>query len=285
MDLIYRFDYKLSSCFSKVSNLSCFKFDNVLLRYLKRITSGIKTDYNNVMSKDVRDNIVWVFWAQGKGNMPPIVQRCIASIYKHVNGDVRVVEMDTIENYVHLPSFVYEKLMSGKMSYTHFSDILRFALLKENGGWWLDATIFLVEDLPSINSFFTIKHSYNESCISGNRWSSFLWYLPPNHPLAIFVYEGLVRYWQKNAFVLDYLLTDYLIRCFYDTNPAFRYEVDVMPENNPDLYFFQTAIASEPYVQTVWDSVKEKTTIFKTTYKLGLDDAPPNSFIKQIIYE
>jgi hypothetical protein len=41
----------------------------------------------------------------------------------------------------------------GKMTVTHFSDILRFNLLKNNGGLWLDATIFVNKPIPE--KYFT----------------------------------------------------------------------------------------------------------------------------------
>ncbi len=45
---------------------------------------------------------------------------------------------------------VLEGFETGKISVQTFSDILRFNLLKNNGGMWIDATIFFVNNYDLI---------------------------------------------------------------------------------------------------------------------------------------
>ena len=286
MDFLYKVDYKLCSILNRVSSNRCFSFEGVLMRYVRRLSLRINKNYPPVDKRENEGNdIVWVFWAQGEKRMPPLIRSCYESIKRHALGKVNLISLDSIEDFVHLPSFVYEKIQTKAISYTQLSDILRFALLRDYGGWWLDATIFLIEDLPRTTGLFTIKNAFNDSCISKFRWSSFLWHLSPHHPLAHFVYEGLIQYWKKNDFAVEYLLIDYFIKYHYDHAPSFRQEIDNLSENNPDLYFFQSDAASKSFDQASWDRIKKSTTIFKTSYKVGIENAPPDSYCKRLLFE
>ena len=286
MDFLYKIDYKICSALSRVSRFHLFSFEAILMRYVRRLTKGLPIDYPQEADREHSDNNdIWVFWAQGEKGMPLLIQKCIESIKRHAKGNVNLISLETLNRYTRLPAFIYQKLQNGSISYTHFSDILRFALIRDYGGWWLDATIFLFDSLPEHHGLYTIKHSFNNACISGFRWATFFWHLPLHHPLASFVYDGLIRYWERNDFVIEYLLTDYLIKCFYDKSPAFQQEIDDLSENNPHLYFFQSASAAKSFDPTSWKKIRETTSVFKTSYKIGLENTPADSFCKHLLFE
>ena len=50
--------------------------------------------------------------------------------------------------YVDIPDYILQKYRAGKMTRTHFSDILRLHLLSRYGGVWIDSTILMTEHLP-----------------------------------------------------------------------------------------------------------------------------------------
>lgn len=79
----------------------------------------------------------------GEENAPEIVRYCIKSI--RCNAGSHPVNIVTEENYLQftdIPKYVIEKMQVEKITLTHFSDILRMNLIANNGGLWLDATIF-----------------------------------------------------------------------------------------------------------------------------------------------
>lgn len=270
MDLIYKIDYNFSLALNKLFHFRFLSFESVLMRYLKRLFRGIDVkDTGEIDPKSCLSNYVWIFWAQGEENMPDIVRNCYKSIKKNAgeSNEVILLDMESIKQYVVIPDIVYEKLYKNKMSLTHFSDILRFSLLKDYGGWWIDATIFLTQELPCFESLFTIKNKYNESCVSRFMWSSFLWYIPCHHPFPRFVLNGLIRYWKNNDYIVDYLLLDYIIKYYYDHNTLFRREIESLPETNPDVYFFQTERAYDTFDILEWNEIMKNTCFFKTTYK------------------
>ena len=54
---------------------------------------------------------------------------------------------NNIKDYINLPDHIMKKYFEGKISRTHFSDILRVAILAQYGGLWLDSTVFCTDGL------------------------------------------------------------------------------------------------------------------------------------------
>ena len=50
-------------------------------------------------------------------------------------------------NYCYIPKHIIDKYKNGIIKSAHFADIIRTCLLYENGGLWIDATIFVKKDL------------------------------------------------------------------------------------------------------------------------------------------
>lgn len=126
---------------------------------------------------------VFVFWWDGFENSSPLVQKCLGSVKKNHPG-YRIIEIDktNYEQYTDIHPELLAGFRDGVISIQTFSDILRFNLLKNHGGIWIDATIFfakpfdLLEGLEhnSINSLvFGYSNSflrYRGECCS---WSGF----------------------------------------------------------------------------------------------------------------
>lgn len=87
---------------------------------------------------------IWVFWWQGELAMPPVIKECYKSILRNCNGrTVVLLDQNNFKDYITLPDYILRKFYEGVISKTHFSDILRVGLLKEYGGMWIDAAIFV----------------------------------------------------------------------------------------------------------------------------------------------
>ena len=86
---------------------------------------------------------VWICWMQGIENAPKLVQDCYSSIQEHITD--RKIVLITAKNrkeYVVFPDYIEQKYEAGIITHTHFSDLLRVALLVKYGGTWIDATVF-----------------------------------------------------------------------------------------------------------------------------------------------
>ena len=121
---------------------------------------------------------IWVCWWQGEENMPEVVKVCYRSI-KKLSGKhpVVLITEDNLKDYVQLPQFIMDKYAAGIISRTHFSDILRFYLLKEYGGIWMDITNFLTAEIDSFvpvdSTFYSYKHITEYNNVSQGLWTSY----------------------------------------------------------------------------------------------------------------
>ena len=163
-----------------------FKFINankVILSFIRNDFSEVIEKYKNVnnktsdLSKESSSNNIWVFWWQGYDAAPLLVKKCIDSIIKNTgNHPVILITKENWKNYTDIPDYIIEKVEKGIVSLTHFSDILRMALISKNGGLWLDATIFVSKEIPEYCfelPYFSIHYETSTSRIAKGNGQDF----------------------------------------------------------------------------------------------------------------
>ncbi|KAG1653618.1 hypothetical protein FOA52_007624 [Chlamydomonas sp. UWO 241] len=80
-------------------------------------------------------NIIWSFWDSPEP--PELVKRCVASWREwHPTYAIRLLNRDTVKDWIRLPDLPFID------SPARYADVLRLALIREYGGWWMDASIF-----------------------------------------------------------------------------------------------------------------------------------------------
>lgn len=92
--------------------------------------------------------IIWQYWAQGMGNVPPMVRICMDSVDRWAAADYRIIRLcdDNLADYIEFSHW----LRKPQISKAHFSDVLRCMLLSVYGGLWLDACTLLTGKLPEM---------------------------------------------------------------------------------------------------------------------------------------
>lgn len=106
--------------------------------FLKKYV-GMETNLDNSPIK----NDIFIFWWDGFEKLPPIVSKCIESIHaNYPDYSIHKIDKDNFMSYTDIHPKIVLSLKEGSISIQSFSDILRFNLLKNNGGVWIDATIF-----------------------------------------------------------------------------------------------------------------------------------------------
>ncbi|MDR3189820.1 MAG: capsular polysaccharide synthesis protein [Lactobacillaceae bacterium] len=113
--------------------------------------------------------IIWVLWWQGADQMPQIIQATLKSMHDHA-GDYQVTLIDqhNFQQYLTVPTEILAKVETGAVGLAAFSDYLRYALLAQYGGIWLDATMYLVADIPAFDDALEVvlpKHVNTHSSI------------------------------------------------------------------------------------------------------------------------
>ncbi len=123
---------------------------------------------------------IFVFWWDGFDYAPEIVKKCLFSVKKSYS-DCRIIEISkhNYKEFTNINKQIEKGFINGKISVQTFSDILRFNLLKNNGGLWIDATIFFNERFPMFENL--ANKSFESLCFSSSR--------------AFFEYDGVACTW------------------------------------------------------------------------------------------
>lgn len=213
---------------------------------------------------------IWVCWWSGIDSAPKLVQRCVDSIYRNAGEHpVHLITKDNFIEYLEIPPFILSKLDDHSMCIANFTDYLRFSLLEQYGGLWLDATIFCTSAIPGdyfAKPLFSCKGGNDRGIyISRYRWTAFCFGGFKSHPLFKFFRKAFELYWSKNGAAIDYLLVDYIINFGYENNIGIRRDIDSIPQNNLARDDLQAAMnAALPASQ--FQSVLQKDTVL---YKLS----------------
>lgn len=218
-----------------------------------KIISYIEEKYSETIGKygllnqdtsiNVFPGIVWVIWWQGLDNAPPLVKACINSVQNNSkNYKVIVITEENVKEYTDIPEFIYEKFVEGKISFTHLSDIVRWNVLKNNGGIWMDSTIFVKGELPIeylqyplfTNTGFCDPEMFN---ISNGKWTGFMFGGKKNHVLFQYMCEMYNCYWKIEDSIIDYFLIDYFLNIAHKNNiGGFKFFIDSNKNWNPCMF-------------------------------------------------
>lgn len=218
------------------------------------------------------ETTIWLYW-NDISNMPKMVECCIDRIRENSNGHkVVVVTEATVSNYLDLDDVVWRKYREGKISRTHFCDIVRIALLYHYGGVWMDCTILLTRPLPEVvtNSPFYTNHLNvnDDNNIGGGKWSTFFLACKKENLMMKATLDVFVEYWKRYDRIVDYVWMDYIFNLLYNNIPSVKSMIDAVPENNPDIWIMQTkiknAFSQKEYAAILND---ESRFMYKFSYK------------------
>jgi len=177
---------------------------------LKRKSASLLIRSAELPEREGRRNAVWVCWLQGMERAPPVVQACFASVRRHVHDqEIVVVTAENFTDYVTLPADLTEKWKAGVITHTHFSDVLRVALLAEHGGLWLDATVFCSRPVPAwiidVDLFVYRKLS---PASTGRIAPMSSWLISANaaNPIISLTRDLLYDYWSRSDYLADYFM-------------------------------------------------------------------------------
>lgn len=216
---------------------------------------------------------LWVCWWQGEASMPPLVQACYARLRLQAGRHpVRLVTKDNYNQYVSFPPYVLERVADGRISLTHFSDLLRVALLSQHGGIWADATLLLpgpgVDDIiDPAATFWSCHHRPVYHNISRGGWVSFFWACGKGHPLPSFILDLQLAFWKNHDKVIDYLFLDYCFALARAGIPAVHDAIEAIPLTVMGPLGKRL---DEPYDPEAWESYRRDYQFHKLNRKARL---------------
>lgn len=238
-----------------------------VLSYLRRELKDVIDEYKDYRevepAENIADNrIIWTLWWQGEENAPPLVKACINSMKRNANGaNVIVITKDNYENYVTIPSYIFDKHEKGYICNAVLSDIIRFHLLEKYGGLWLDATIFVSSPIPReyYGFIFYSQHTKPQemTCwVQNNAYHIFVIGSQPHAKLVSFTKDMFLEYWKTHNTAVDYLCTDYFFYLAMQEFPEIKAEIDSLPYSSERLYDL-VKVLNKPYDESYFLKLKE----------------------------
>ena len=214
---------------------------------------------------------IWLCWLQGMEQAPDIVKQCVASV-KHYMPEYRlqVLTAENIAQFVELPEHIWVKYKNGTITFTHFSDILRTALLVQHGGIWLDATVLLTDAIPAqmtnLPLFFFQKSILSHIPHFGSNW--FL-IARKGNPVMQRMLELLFAYWERENTIRDYFIYHlflYLVLTRNGQGIAAKKQIPYIP--NVDAHTLQFVLF-EDFSNSQWEQIISRSPIHKLTWKFN----------------
>lgn len=226
---------------------------------------------------------LWVYWAQGKDRMPPVVASCLKRLHA-MNRDLEIVFLDdrNISDHVQMPAHLYEKTFGNK---THFSDVLRVSLLARHGGVWLDGTCFCASPISAMLSrvlqsgFFAYYRNRPDPYLL----SSWFMAAQPGHLIPTLLRDALYFYWERESVLKDYFLLHFLFEALYNLHREFRKSWDRSFKLDAYRPHVLQGKLRDRFDPVEWDRILGSCTIHKLTYKLGAEKYGDDSYLAQIL--
>ena len=269
----------------------------VILDFVLKLRKEAQIDESSSEKKEFTrefPKIIWTMWQQGEAQMPETVKASVKTIkdFAKRNGcEFHLLTDKNLEHFVNIPKDITEKYKKKELSAAHYSDIVRFSLLYQYGGIWMDATLF-VSPYATLEmfegDFFSLNHpplSTNkmERTICDYKWSGYCLAGKKKKSYFKHIRDIYIYYVRKYSFFISYLMMDYFILSEYELNEEFKVSVDDLPILAPaEKVWFLREHADKFFEEKEWEEVLKMTPILKTTYKINEKEIVPNSYLYKL---
>lgn len=271
----------------------------LILNFALKLRKEAKIDKSSDERKETTTefpNIIWTMWQQGEAQMPETVRASMKTIkdFAERNGcEFILLTNENLVDFIDIPTDIIEKYKRKELTAAHYSDIIRFSLLYQYGGIWMDATLF-VSPYATVDmfkgDFFSLNHppihaDEIERAIGDFKWSSF--FLAGKKEKSYFkhIRDLYIYFIQKYPVFIHYLMLDYFILSEYKLNDEFKDLVDELPVLAPaERVWFLRDHANDIFDENVWTEVLKTTPIMKTTYKINPEELIPQSYLYKFFY-
>ena len=263
----------------------------------KHIKSNVNIDFikSNIKKEILVDSnetefpkVIWTMWWQGEEKAPNIVKSTLYYMRKFAKKHgyrMIVVDSENIEEYVTIPDTIYRKLETKKINLANFSDLVRFMLIDQHGGIWLDSTMYMDKEFPiSIleREFSSINHPDGldismDDNITNKRWVSFCLSGTKGNIVAKSMKYFMIDQIENNEVLPDYFMVDFGLDYLYDEFEEIRDILVSIPEysSQKDIFWLDVN-RNSIFDKEEWGKELSINKIFKTTYKI--ENILPSSY-------
>ena len=281
------------------SDSKYYDFSNkVILDFVLKLRKEAQIDESSSENREVLTEfpkIIWTMWQQGEAQMPETVKasmKTIKDFAKRNSCEFYLLTDENLADFINIPTDITEKYKKKELSAAHYSDIVRFSLLYQYGGIWMDATLFVssyatAEMFEGV--FFSLYHppldtNKMERTICDYKWSGFFLAGQKGKPYFKHIRDLYLYYVRKYPVFIHYLMMDYFILSEYESNHEFKELVDRLPILAPaERVWFLRDHAHDLFDEKEWEEVLKTTPILKTTYKNKKEEVVPGSYLEQLL--
>jgi hypothetical protein len=263
---------------------------DIIRLFIDKNYKGLLVDETPHNGSTIFHECIWLFWWQGLENMPPIVRKAYESILANSNGHkVILLDKSNLKYYIEIPEEIEKKVHNKSMCMANFSDYVRFFLLYNYGGAWLDCTILLTSPLSAEIfdcEFFTIKNSPRDNnCVGYYKYMVYFLVSKPGTTLFYNLLNVFSLYWETHSKALDYFFVDYCFDFAYRNNSYAKWLIDKVSVTNENILALQSLFNDKFELET-YKRIIEDTQIHKLSYrgiKLSIDNNKKMTFYDYIV--
>ncbi|MCH5233970.1 MAG: hypothetical protein J1E16_01640 [Muribaculaceae bacterium] len=233
--------------------------------YIQSLKAENKINYHENLDEEK----MFTLWFQGIETAPHVVKQCVESIKEFYGERLVILDDSSVWDYISLPEYVIEKRNKKIMGPANFSDIVRLELLYKYGGYWFDATDFMMRPVPDIikdSDFFMYvssetlnPHMFVANCFIRAK---------KGDPLLKMWRDLVLEYWKNEHKNVDYFLVHYLLRLLVTYNPEAKALFEKMPKIQQDaLHLLWFKYGDKPFESHYYDEIKNEIFIQKLSYR------------------
>lgn len=243
----------------------------------------------HVMEGHAEENLpdadtIWWCWLQGLKEAPAVVKACYHSLEKLGRGIVVITEENMLD-YVSFPDYILAAKRDGRISRTHFSDLIRLELLTTHGGTWIDSTVYctdakeildVMEHAPLFCYSFAMWDSVSDCMMFDN------WFLHCTKPSRILTETKnmLYAYWKQESEAKHYFLFHLIFSIACRRNPLECGRIPIF--SNEPVHVMQLEMM-KPYDVHRWKQICTMSGIHKLTYKYDAEKDISGTMLEYVL--
>lgn len=210
---------------------------------------------------------IWTCWLQGMEQAPEIIKHCIGSLCKYHAHELVILTDDNIPHYINLPEAIVRKRAQGIISNTAYSDIVRFMIIRQYGGLWLDATTWLFDAVPDYIRQSELFLFRNEGWIPSVGVIA----AQARNVIICKTCDVLLEYWRKEDRQIAYPLAALAALVAVESTPEVRpmWEKAMIVPNNKCLLLGHLF---SPYSPDLLDIIRRQSVIQQLSWKYPAEE-------------
>lgn len=264
--VLYNFIFCLYQC---ITGMKRFVWDCYLYWYVERKIVPFMSERGEDLPIGKDRDVIWVCWFQGMENAPDIVKACYRSLCRNADRPVILITEQNFQEYASFPSYLLDKYRREVFSRTHFSDILRTAILYQNGGIWIDSTMLLTDIIPSyiwrLKRFvFTFQPEVPTCQIASSQFIR----AHAGDVVLGRTLRGLYGMWHTRKSLKDYFIYHYIFAAAVRMSPETEAEFRCMPIRFSESNHIMQRFWLDTFDPDMWEWLKSRSFVHKLTYKI-----------------